>query len=336
MREDTKYSIVVPLYNEEASVMPLYLRLTEVMASLEEPYEIVFVDDGSTDGTAAELAEITEHDSRVTVIGLSRNFGQTAALQAGFDFARGEIIVSLDGDLQHDPAEIPEFIRKIHEGYDLVSGWRVKRNDTWLTRRLPSRIANRIMSRLSRVDIHDFGTTFKAYRSGVLRNLRLYSDHHRFIPALASWSGARIAEIPIKNIPRQSGKSNYGLGRTARVLLDLISIKFLLDYSSRPSQLFGMLGLASSGLGLVMGLALLGKKLIFHAAIMGPALFAALLLILAGIQFLSLGLLGEMITRTYYESQSKATYSIREIQNHGKDQNFSRLAVVERVAQRAG
>lgn len=336
MREDIRYSIVVPLYNEEANVTPLYLRLTEVMAGLDGPYEIVFVDDGSTDGTAAELPAISEHDSRVTVISLSRNFGQTAALQAGFDFARGEIIVSLDGDLQHDPAEIPEFIGKIHEGYDLVSGWRAKRNDTWITRRLPSRIANRIMSRLSRVDIHDFGTTFKAYRSQVLHNLRLYSDHHRFIPALASWSGARIAEIPIKNIPRQNGKSNYGLARTTRVLLDLISIKFLLDYSSRPSQLFGMLGLASSGLGILTGMALLAKKMIFHAGIMGPALIVALLLIVAGIQFLSLGLIGEMITRTYYESQSKATYNVRQILNRVGDQNFSPLAAAERLGQRVG
>ena len=336
MREDIRYSIVVPLYNEEANVPPLYLRLTEVMAGLEEPYEIVFVDDGSTDGTAAELADISEHDSRVTVISLSRNFGQTAALQAGFDFARGEIIVSLDGDLQHDPAEIPEFIGKINEGYDLVSGWRVKRNDTWITRRLPSRIANRLMSRLSRVDIHDFGTTFKAYRSQVLHNLRLYSDHHRFIPALASWSGARIAEIPIKNIPRQNGKSSYGLARTTRVLLDLISIKFLLDYSSRPSQLFGMLGLASSGLGILTGMALLAKKMILHAGIMGPALIVALLLILAGIQFLSLGLIGEMITRTYYESQSKATYNVRQILNRVGKQNFSSLAAAERLGQRVG
>jgi glycosyltransferase involved in cell wall biosynthesis len=336
MREEIKYSIVVPLYNEEANVTPLYVRMTQVMSGLEEPYEIVLVDDGSTDGTAAELAEITMHDSRVTVIRLSRNFGQTAALQAGFDFARGDVIVSLDGDLQHDPAEIPEFIGKINEGYDLVSGWRVKRNDTWLTRRLPSRIANRIMSQLSRVDIHDFGTTFKAYRSQILHNLRLYSDHHRFIPALASWSGARIAEIPIKNIPRQNGKSNYGITRTTRVLLDLISIKFLLDYSSRPSQLFGMLGLASSGLGILTGMVLLAKKMIFHAGIMGPALIVALLLILAGIQFLSLGLLGEMITRTYYESQSKATYNIRQILNRSAHQNLSDLAVVERVPQRAG
>jgi len=256
----------------------------------------------------------------VTVVRLRRNFGQTTALQAGFDYAEGQVIISLDGDLQHDPAEIPQFIAKINEGYDLVSGWRTKRLDTWLTRRLPSRIANWTMSKLSGVDIHDFGTTFKAYRREILQHMRLYGDHHRFIPALASSFGAKIAEIPIKNIPRASGKSNYGLSRTIRVMIDLISIKFLLEYSTRPLQFFGVVGFASAGTGTLIGFFLAFKKFFAGQSIMlqhGPLLFLSVLLILSGIQLLSVGLEGEMVTRTYFESQRKATYAIQEIISHG-------------------
>ena len=200
---------------------------------------MVFVDDGSRDDTYRVLSEIYENDPRVNVVRLRRNFGQTAALKAGFDFARGQIVIAMDGDLQHDPEEIPRFLAKMKEGYDLVSGWRVQRQDAWLTRQLPSRVANRIMAWLSGLDLHDFGTTFKAYRREILPEIRLYGELHRFIPALASWSGARIAEVPIKNLPRKNGKSNYGLGRTTRVLLDLLSVKFLLAYSTRPLQFFG-------------------------------------------------------------------------------------------------
>ena len=232
MNRHIKYSIVVPLYNEAANVTALYVRLTQVMEGLDEPYEIVFVDDGSTDHTLKTLYEIYESDSRVKIIALRRNFGQTPALKAGFDAARGDIIISMDGDLQHDPEEIPAFVAKIEEGYDIVSGWRAQRRDGWLTRRLPSRIANWMMAKLSGVALHDFGTTFKAYRRETIQSIQLYGELHRFIPALAAWSGARITEIPINNPPRQNGKSNYGISRTLHVFLDLLSIKFLLDFST--------------------------------------------------------------------------------------------------------
>src|SRR3989475_5206974 len=241
---------------------------------------------------------------------------QTCALPICFDYTHGEIIVSMDGDLQHDPTEIPQFINKILEGYDIVSGWRVDRKDAWLTRRIPSRIANRVMARLSRVELHDFGTTFKAYRREVVTELQLYGDLHRFIPALASWQGATIAEIPIKNISRRSGKSNYNISRTLRVLLDLISVKFLLDYSTRPLHFFGFFGLLGTMTGMASAVFLLIKHFYYLVDVMddhGPLLFLTVLLILSGIQFLSIGLLGEMLARTYYESQDKPIYAVREI-----------------------
>src|SRR3989441_3274955 len=311
-----QYSVVVPFFNEQENIPPLYMKLTEVMDGLGEPYELVFVDDGSKDDSFKVLSEIYEHDGRVNLVRLRRNFGQTAALKAGFDFARGDIIISMDGDLQHDPAEIPAFIAKIDEGYDIVSGWRLERRDAWLTRQIPSRTANWLMARLCGLDLHDFGTTFKAYRREIVKDLQLYGELHRFIPALASWSGASIAEIPIKNLSRSSGKSNYGLSRTFTVLLDLICIKFLLDYSTKPLQFFGSWGLLSTGAGGVAGLFLLFRKLVSHVEIMkehGPLLFAAVLLIVCGIQLISLGLVGEILARTYYESQGKPIYAVREI-----------------------
>ena len=313
---DIRYSVVVPLYNEQDNILPLYSRIVDAMTGLDARYEIVFVDDGSRDNTFRILSEISGLDSRVTVVRLRRNFGQTAGLKAGFDFARGDVIISMDGDLQHDPAEIPAFIAKIDEGYDIVSGWRLQRRDAWLTRQLPSRTANWLMARLCRLDLHDFGTTFKAYRREVIKDLPLYGELHRFIPALASWSGASIAEIPIKNLSRQSGKSNYGLSRTLTVVLDLICIKFLLDYSTKPLQLFGTWGLLSTGVGGLAALFLLFRKFVSHVDVMtehGPLLFTAVLLIVCGIQLISLGLVGEVLARTYYESQQKSIYSVREI-----------------------
>lgn len=314
--EGMAYSIVIPFLNEEENIRPLYLKVVDAMDLVSEPYEMIFVDDGSQDGTYTCLKEISGCDERVTVIQLRKNFGQTAALQAGFDVARGEIIISLDGDLQHDPAEIPKFISKLREGYDLVCGWRVKRTDAWLTRRIPSRVANWLLARLSGVGVHDFGTTFRACRREVIRDLRLYGEHHRFIPALASRMGARIAEVPIGNTSREKGRSNYGLSRTTRVLLDLISIKFLLDYLTRPLQFFGLFGIFGTGFGSLLAAFLLYKKFVSHESIMiqhGPLLFTATLLILSGLQLLSVGLIGEMVTRTYFESQRKPTYSVREI-----------------------
>jgi glycosyltransferase involved in cell wall biosynthesis len=311
-------SVVVPLYNEQENIRPLFTRLTEVLDRVGQPFELIFVDDGSWDRTPEILDEIYVKDHRICVVRLRRNFGQAAALQAGFDVARGDIIISMDGDLQHDPEDIPEFLAKLAEGYDIVSGWRVARKDRWLTRRLPSRIANWLMAKLSGVPLHDFGTTFKAYRPEVIQNVHLYGELHRFIPALASWSGAKIAEIPIRNTLREKGSSHYGLSRTIRVLLDLISIKFLLDYSTKPLQFFGLLSLLGMGAGSLIGFFLLYEKLLLHQAIMlqhGPLLFAAMLLLLTGVQFLSIGLIGEMLSRTYYESQKKPIYTLREIKS---------------------
>jgi glycosyltransferase involved in cell wall biosynthesis len=312
----TKYSIVIPVYNEKDNVEQLYSRLTEAMGRISDSYEVLFVDDGSRDDTLKILSELCDRDSHVVVIQLRKNFGQTAALKAGFDFARGEVIISMDGDLQHDPAEIPAFVAKLGEGYDVVSGWRSQRRDAWLTRQLPSRAANWLLAKLCRVDLHDFGTTFKAYRREVITDLPLYGEMHRFIPALVSWSGARIAEIPIKNIVRQQGKSNYGLSRTTTVLLDLICLKFLLDYSTKPLQFFGGWGLLSTTAGGAVGVFLLFEKFVSHVEVMnehGPLMFMAVLFIVCGFQLISIGLLGEMLSRTYYESQKKAIYSVREV-----------------------
>ena len=259
-----RYSVVVPFYNEQENIPPLYMKLTEVMDAIGEPYELVFVDDGSKDDTFKVLSEIYEHDRRVNLVRLRRNFGQTAGLKAGFDFARGEVIVSMDGDLQHDPEEIPKFLEKIEEGFDLVSGWRYQRHDHWLTRQVPSRVANWMMAKLSGIELHDFGTTIKAYRREIIQEIQLYGELHRFIPALASSNGAKIAEVPILNLERKSGKSNYGIGRTIRVFLDLIIVKFLLDYSTRPLQFFGLLGVGGAGIGSLLACFLAYEKFYLH------------------------------------------------------------------------
>jgi glycosyltransferase involved in cell wall biosynthesis len=309
------YSIVVPLFNEQESAAQLYVKIIDVMDTMGERYEIVFVDDGSKDGTFRLLSEIANDDERVIVVRLRRNFGQTAALKAGFDYSSGEIIISMDGDLQHDPAEIPQFIEKIKEGYDIVSGWRVERKDAWLTRQLPSRIANGIMAKLSRVELHDFGTTFKAYRREILSEIHLYGELHRFIPALASWAGASVAEVPITNVQRKNGKSNYGISRTIRVLLDLLSVKFLLDYSTKPLQFFGALGLLCLSGGAAIGVWVFVRKAILNEGLManhGPLLLLGMALVMSGVQFLAIGLIGELLSRTYYETQNKPVYNVRE------------------------
>lgn len=321
-----RYSVVVPFYNEQENIPALYMKLTEVLDALGEPYELIFVDDGSRDDSFKILSEIYEHDRRVNLIRLRRNFGQTSALKAGFDFAQGEVVISMDGDLQHDPEEIPRFLEKIEEGYDLVSGWRYARRDHWLLRQLPSRVANWMMARLSGVDLHDFGTTFKAYRREIIQEIQLYGELHRFIPALASTTGARIAEVPIENPHRKSGRSNYGIGRTVRVFLDLIMVKFLLEYSTRPLQFFGLLGLCGTGSGLLLSGYLLFEKFYHHAPMMtehGPLMLLAIALFVSGIQFASFGLLGEIISRTYYESQNKPIYALREVKSRRKEMGDS-------------
>jgi glycosyltransferase involved in cell wall biosynthesis len=312
-RSSVKFSVVVPLYNEEGSVDRLHYRLAHVMREFGQAYEIIFVDDGSSDQTAEIVEDLAGIDPSLRVITLGRNFGQTA-LKAGFDAARGEIIVSMDGDLQHDPAEIPRFIEKLDEGFDIVSGWRERRGDNWLMRRLPSRIANWTMAQISGVPLHDFGTTFKAYRRETIQSIPLYGELHRFIPALAAWSGASTTEIPITNPPRQYGKSNYGISRTFRVFLDLLSTKFLLDYSTKPLHFFGAFGLLATGLGGCSSILLLLQKLILHRQVFASNMvlaIAAAVLLVAGVQILCLGLASEMLCRTYYESQQKPIYAIK-------------------------
>ena len=315
-----KYSIVVPFHNEEENVTELYDRLKHVMEMQPDPFELVFVDDGSSDRTFALLREIAAVDSRVVVVKLRRNFGQTSALAAGFDHSGGEYVIAMDGDLQHDPADIPLFMEKLAEGYDIVSGWRKRRIDNLWMRRIPSRCANWLMAKFSGVDIHDFGTTFKAYRRDLLSQVPLYGELHRFIPALASWHGASICEIPIQNSQREHGSSHYGIGRTFRVFFDLITIRFLLRYLSRPLHFFGTVGLIGQAGGLAIALWLLAQKLLHHADVMaahGPLMIFGAVLILGGAQMLALGLLGEMQVRHFHEPSNRGPYSVdRVLRSH--------------------
>ncbi|HLK20572.1 MAG TPA: glycosyltransferase family 2 protein [Bryobacteraceae bacterium] len=310
-------SIVIPIHNEEPSILPLYDRLTAVLEPLQKQYEIIVVDDASSDRSFDLLANLVETDQRLKVIRLRRNFGQTAALSAGFDEAQGNVIVSLDGDLQHAPEDIPALLAKIDEGYDIASGWRKDRVDNAITRKIPSRIANWLMAKASGIELRDFGTTFKAYRSEVLREINLYGELHRFIPALASFYGARIAEVPIRNTPRLSGGSHYGLGRTFNVLFDILTIKFLLKYFTRPMHFFGRLGLSGFAIGsLILGVLGIQKLLDWNRDIVaqhGPLIVLGALLLLGGLMMFSTGLLGEVLMRTYFESQGRRIYAVREI-----------------------
>ena len=322
-----KYSVVVPLHNEQENISDLYARLKAVLEANGEVFELVLVDDGSTDRTFSLLCEIAAVDSDVIVVRLRRNFGQTSALAAGFDHARGEYVIAMDGDLQHDPAEIPLFLEKIAEGYDIVSGWRKNRVDNFWLRRLPSRCANWLMARLSGVELHDFGTTFKAYRREILDQVPLYGELHRFIPALASGHGATICEVPISNLNRARGSSHYGLSRTYRVFFDLITIRFLLRYLSRPLHFFGTAGMLSmfSGSGIVAWL--LAEKFLRHYDVMtkhGPLMMFAAVLLLAGLNLLAIGLLGEMQVRHYHEPSHRAPYSVeRVLRSQSEEQSVS-------------
>src|SRR5215831_9652350 len=308
-------SIVIPVHNEEHSILPLYDRLTAVLEPLHQPYEIIFVDDASTDRSFELLANLVETDARLTVVRLRRNFGQTAALSAGFHEAKGEVIIAMDGDLQHAPEDIPALLQKIGEGYDIASGWRKERVDNAITRKIPSRIANWLMAKASGVELRDFGTTFKAYRAEVLKDVHLYGELHRFIPALASFYGARVAEVPISNTPRITGDSHYGLSRTFRVLFDILTIKFLLKYFTRPMHFFGALGLGSFSVGGVILAYLVFEKFMGHEIVLahGPLMMAGGLLLLAGLMMFSTGLLGEVLIRTYFETQDRRIYAVRQI-----------------------
>ena len=309
-----KYSIVVPFHNEEENVTVLYARLKQVMEQIDDSFEMVLVDDGSSDRTYKLLEEIAAVDSRVLVVKLRRNFGQTSALAAGFDHASGKFILAMDGDLQHDPNDIPAFIERLDEGYDVVSGWRKDRTDSFFFRRIPSGIANWLMSKLSGVEIHDFGTTFKAYRREVIHSIPLYGEMHRFIPALASWYGASICEIPIHSVNRERGKSHYGIGRTFRVFFDLLTVRFLLKYMSRPLHFFGGFGLLGIIVGSCMATVLLAMKLfnpsmdVMHHH--GPMFVIGSVMIVSGIQMLAIGLLGELQVRHYYTSQHPTSYTV--------------------------
>jgi glycosyltransferase involved in cell wall biosynthesis len=312
-----KYSIVVPFHNEEENVTALYARLKQVMEQVGESFELVLVEDGSSDRTYKLLEEIAAVDSRVLVVKLRRNFGQTSALAAGFDHATGEFILAMDGDLQHDPNDIPGFLEKLEEGYDVVSGWRMERVDSILMRRIPSLCANWLMALISGVHIHDFGTTFKAYRREVIQNIPLYGEMHRFIPALASWYGASICEIPIRHMNRERGKSHYGIGRTFSVIFDLMTIRFLLKYMSRPLHFFGGFGALGILVGSTISAVLLGMKLVNpHQSIMelhGPMFVIGSVLIVAGIQMVAIGLLGELQVRHFHASQQHAPYTVDRI-----------------------
>lgn len=302
-------SIIVPVYNERSNLVDLHQGLTQVLQGLEFDYEILFIDDGSNDGGSQILAELAELDHHVLVLQFVRNFGQTAALSAGFDHARGEIIIPMDADLQNDPADIPQILDKLDEGYDVVSCWRKDRQDPWLTRILPSRAANRIISWISGVHLRDYGCTLKGYRSEVLQHIRLYGEMHRFIPVYASWTGAKVAEIPVRHHPRRHGRSKYGLVRTLKVPLDLMTVKFLVSYSTKPMYLFGGLGLVSILFGWLLSALALYQKFLHDVKVhRNPLLLLSVFLCIVGIQFILFGLVAELIIRTYHESQDKPTY----------------------------
>ncbi len=306
-------SIVVPLYNEEENVEVLHERIMEVLTTNTIDYEIIYVDDGSNDSTLELLDKLQAQHKNIVVLSLRRNFGQTAAFAAGFDFARGDIVITMDGDLQNDPKDIPRLLEEIKD-CDLVSGWRKKRKDPFITRRLPSIIANWLISKVTGVRLHDYGCSLKAYRRDVVKNLRLYGEMHRFIPAVASWYGVRISEIETTHHPRLRGKSKYGISRTIRVLLDLITVKFLQSFSTKPMQFFGPMGLIFCLIGFSTSLYLTVDKLFRGANIGGrPLLLFGVLLIIVGVQFIGMGLLGEMLVRVYHESQKKPIYAIKKI-----------------------
>ena len=309
-------SVFLPVYNEQDNVEQLNLKLTDALERLGRSYEVIYVDDGSTDHSLAKLREIAARDARVRVISLRRNYGQTAAMSAGIDHARGQILIPMDADLQNDPADIPRLLAKLAEGYDVVSGWRKDRKDRWLTRQIPSRLANRLVAKLSGVELHDFGCSLKAYRRDALTGVKLYGEMHRFIPIYAGWAGARVAEIPVTHHARAAGESKYGLSRTIKVFFDLITIKFLSSYLTKPLYLFGSAGLVCLVISLFSFAFALYYRIVegVHLNRM-PLATLSMIMFAMGIQFIFMGLLAEMIVRTYHESQDKPTYLVRERSN---------------------
>ncbi len=307
-------SIVIPIYNEEENIPLLYGEIKEALSHFDRQYEIIFVDDGSKDRSVELLEGLQEQDEQVVVVAFRKNFGQTAAMSAGFDYAQGDICVTMDGDLQNDPHDIPALIQKMEEGYDVVTGWRFDRKDPYLSRKLPSQMANRLISWITGVKLHDYGCTLKAFRKEVASNIRLYGEMHRFIPAIASGMGISFTEIKVNHRARQFGTSKYGISRTLRVVLDLITVKFLLSYATRPLHVFGGVGFLSSSLGFIMALVMTFQRQFFGIPLGSrPLLLLSILLIFIGIQFITIGLVAELVVRTYHESQNKPIYHVRKV-----------------------
>lgn len=312
-----KISIIVPVYNELENIARLLDSVRAAMDPTGEDYEIIFVNDGSTDGGEALLDAMPDADQRIRVIHFRRNFGQTAAMAAGFDYAAGDILIPLDADLQNDPGDIPAILAKLREGFDVVSCWRKNRQDPWITRKLPSMLANRLISRISKVPLHDYGCTLKGYRREVMEHVRLYGEMHRFIPVYASWAGARVTEIAVRHHPRKFGRSKYGLNRTFKVILDLITVKMLGSYSTKPMYFFGGVGMFACAGGVFFGLWTLFDKYFNQIkAHNNPLLLLAVFLFIIGIQFILMGLVAELLIRTWYESQGKTPYIIRSIREY--------------------
>jgi len=309
-------SVFLPVYNEEPNLLPLHAKLDEALKALGRTAEVIYVDDGSSDGSLNVLREIARLDDRVRVVALKRNYGQTAAMAAGIDAAQGDVLIPMDADLQNDPADIIRLLDKMAEGYDVVSGWRKNRQDKMITRKIPSMIANRLISWIGGVPLHDYGCSLKAYRRESLEDVKLYGEMHRFIPIFAAWAGARVTEIPVAHHPRTMGHSKYGLSRTIKVIFDLITIKFMASYQTKPLYLFGWAGLLTFGVSLLSALLACLMKFAdwpHHADfIQTPLPVMAMVMLVLGIQLFLMGLLAEMLVRTYHESQEKRIYAVRE------------------------
>jgi len=306
-------SVFLPVYNEEPNLRPLHAKMDQALEKLGRSAEIIYVDDGSTDGSLKVLRHLAELDNRVRVVALRRNYGQTAAMSAGIDAARGNVLIPMDADLQNDPADIVRLLDKLDEGYEVVSGWRKNRQDKWITRKIPSMIANKLISWIGGVPLHDYGCSLKAYRREALKDVRLYGEMHRFIPIYASWAGARVSEIPVEHHPRTMGKSKYGLSRTLKVVFDLMTIKFMASYQTKPIYVFGSFGMLAFLISFLAGIYAIFLKL-FHKAdfVQTPLPILAIVMFAVGVQFLLMGLLAEMLVRTYHESQAKSIYAVRE------------------------
>ena len=306
-------SVFLPVYNEEPNLRPLHAKMDQALEKLGRSAEIIYVDDGSSDGSLKVLRDLAELDDRVRVVALRRNYGQTAAMSAGIDAARGNVLIPMDADLQNDPADIVRLLDKLDEGYEVVSGWRKNRQDKWITRKIPSMIANKLISWIGGVPLHDYGCSLKAYRREALKDVRLYGEMHRFIPIYASWAGARVSEIPVEHHPRTMGKSKYGLSRTLKVVFDLMTIKFMASYQTKPIYVFGSFGMLAFLISFLAGIYAIFLKL-FHRAdfVQTPLPILAIVMFAVGVQFLLMGLLAEMLVRTYHESQAKSIYAVRE------------------------